>query len=59
LDGELVTVEGKMNELETKRKAFQNIGGEQRVSGLWQISQQVLTGDLPTMKHGPPPPASL
>jgi hypothetical protein len=53
LDGELVTVEGKMNELETRRKAFQNIGSEQRVAGLFDISKQLLQGTLAFQTHGP------
>ena len=55
LDGELITVQGKMNEVETKRKAFQSIGGAARVFGLWEISQQVLKGELETVPHGLPP----
>ena len=55
LDGELITVQGKMNEVETKRKAFQSIGGDARVSGLWQIAQEVLRGELQTVPHGLPP----
>jgi hypothetical protein len=50
-----MTVEGKMNDLETRRKAFQNIGSDQRVQGLWDISQRVLQGHLAATPHGPPP----
>jgi hypothetical protein len=54
LNGEVITVGGKMNELEAKRKAFQNIGSDSRVAGLWEISKLVLEGTLPTASHGPP-----
>ena len=55
LDGEVITVEGKMNELEARRKAFQNIGSEGRAAGLCKIAQEVQGGGLPVACHGPPP----
>ncbi len=54
LDGEVITVEGKMNELESRRKAFQNIGSEVRAVGLCEIAQKVQEGTLHVACHGPP-----
>ena len=48
-----MTVQGKMNELETRRKAFQNVGSHERVTGLWGIAQQVIEGEIAFKTHGP------
>ena len=48
-----MTVQEKMNELETRRKAFQNVGSDERVTGLWGIAQQVIQGEIAFKTHGP------
>ena len=52
LDSEVVTVDGFMNEMETRRQAFQNVGSEVRAAGLWDIAQGVARGDL-SVTRGP------
>ena len=52
LDSEVVTVDGFMNEMETRRQAFQNVGSEVRAAGLWDIAPGVARGDL-SVTRGP------
>jgi hypothetical protein len=48
-----MTVQRTMNELETRRKAFQNVGSDEGVTGLWGIAQQVIEVEIAFKTHGP------
>ena len=66
VDDAVATVEGRMNELETKRTAFQNVASVARVEAVYGVAQAIADGslrdsygDFAVTPHGPLPPSAM
>eukprot|EP00466_Bigelowiella_natans_P001573 jgi/Bigna1/139988/aug1.53_g14696 len=49
-----VTVDGVMNDVERRRKAFQGVASNERVASLWDIAKAVHDGTAEFEVHGLP-----
>ena len=65
-DGLVTTIDARMNELERKRTAFQNVDGVARVEAVFGVAQAMADGslrdahgDFDTTAHGPLPPSAV
>lgn len=46
--------EGMMGDVEKRRKAFQGVGSDERVTRVWEIANGVHGGAIPHVVHGLP-----